>query len=298
MFTLSIIIPFYKGENYIGKVVSSIRAASCNEAIDYEMIVIIDSPESDVGVVTDLVKSSSKGDTNIKSLKILSNNQNIGVAATRNRGLSIAQGEYLYCIDQDDAVEEDFFKVIVPLFHQKKDLILLNGLVSYTHRPKVHRIYYLHPRLAMKNIVLDDIVRSPGQLIFSRKVTRNLKYPVPEKNFGSDDKFFLILVMLENPGMQVTYVDQPVYHACIHHENYSHDRIRLQLSSLELWDHLQTITNTTSIKNYINRNKRYLKFSARSRLHLTAKEWLLGLREALWYFTRPNKIVRYLIKHS
>ncbi|MDO4622186.1 MAG: glycosyltransferase [Eubacteriales bacterium] len=95
---ISIIIPVYQVEKYIGACLDSVLAQTFN---DLEIICIHDaggdaSPE--------IVKAYAEKDARIRFYE---NEQNMGLASVRNRGMDLARGKYLYFLDSDDMIRPD-----------------------------------------------------------------------------------------------------------------------------------------------------------------------------------------------
>ncbi|GGD10388.1 glycosyltransferase family 2 protein [Hyunsoonleella pacifica] len=91
---LSIIVPFFNAENHLERCVNSL----VNQDLDsnhFEIILINDgSTDQSKGVSEKLVKLYP----NI----VLHTHKNIGLGASRNVGIQMARGEYIYFIDADD----------------------------------------------------------------------------------------------------------------------------------------------------------------------------------------------------
>lgn len=88
---VSVIMPAYNAEKYIKEAIDSILNQTYT---DYEFIIINDCSTDNTEAVI-----LSYSDPRIIYVK---NGQNLGVAATLNRGLAIAQGEYIARMDADD----------------------------------------------------------------------------------------------------------------------------------------------------------------------------------------------------
>ena len=89
MINVSVIIPAYNCDRYIGKAITSVWAQTYT---DYELIVVDDGSTDDTAQVI-----RSYGD---RIHYIYQTNQ--GVAQARNTGLAVAQGKYIAFLDQDD----------------------------------------------------------------------------------------------------------------------------------------------------------------------------------------------------
>jgi glycosyltransferase involved in cell wall biosynthesis len=96
---ISVIMPAYNAEKYIKESVDSILGQSVG---DFELIIINDSSKD---ATEDIVLSYE--DDRIVYVK---NERNMGVAATLNRGLDLAKGEYIARMDADDISKPNRFE--------------------------------------------------------------------------------------------------------------------------------------------------------------------------------------------
>lgn len=104
MSRFSIILPLYNKAPYVRKALESIVSQSYR---DWELIVINDgSTDNSLEVVKNVVDELKIED---RKLKILSQ-ENVGVAAARNRGVNESKGEYVCFLDADDWWEPEFLK--------------------------------------------------------------------------------------------------------------------------------------------------------------------------------------------
>lgn len=94
---VSIVIPVYNTETYIGEAIESIRRQTLRE---FEIIVVDDgSTDRSLSVI----QSLSAEDPRIQ----VHTQANSGVSAARNKGLQYVTGEFLYFLDSDDLLEAD-----------------------------------------------------------------------------------------------------------------------------------------------------------------------------------------------
>lgn len=91
---VSIIVPVYKVEKYIGICIESIQAQICT---DWELILVDDGSPDKSGLICD--NYASKDSRIIVLHKI-----NKGVSAARNDALRVATGKYVCFVDSDDYV--------------------------------------------------------------------------------------------------------------------------------------------------------------------------------------------------
>lgn len=96
---LSIIIPVYNVEQYVGKCIESCLNQDLPKD-EYEIIVVNDgSPDNSVQIVEQYIKPEN----NVR----LVHRENGGLSAARNTGLEEAKGEYVWFVDSDDWIEKD-----------------------------------------------------------------------------------------------------------------------------------------------------------------------------------------------
>ena len=116
---LSIIIPVYNVELYLGQCLDSILSQSFR---NYEIICIDDcSEDKSFSILKDYEKKDSR-------ITVLQNEKNLGVGLTRNIGLLKAKGEYIHFIDPDDWLEEDVYEILLSKLAQysKLDMLYFN----------------------------------------------------------------------------------------------------------------------------------------------------------------------------
>lgn len=89
---VSIIMPAYNSEKYIGKAIESVLAQTYN---NWELIVIDDASTDNT---LNILKSYRKD----PRVKLFQNKENMGVSATRNKGINMASGEWIAFLDSDD----------------------------------------------------------------------------------------------------------------------------------------------------------------------------------------------------
>lgn len=97
---ISVIMPAYNAERYIREAIDSILRQTWS---DFELIIIDDgSTDSTAAIIAEYTDNR---------IRFCPNAQNMGVAATLNRGLELACGAYIARMDADDiSLPERFAK--------------------------------------------------------------------------------------------------------------------------------------------------------------------------------------------
>ena len=210
--------------------------------------------------------------------------------------MSVATGELFHLIDQDDTISPYFYSSILPQF-DTYNFVLVNGRVHYeNNKYNNHKLYYLKQKLTIMDLVRSDFIRSPGQVIFSKELISGIKFPEPSTYKGADDRFFWLKIFFMNDNsIKPIYLNEVLYNAYIHDENYSSDQINLRKSALENWIMFikENKPNKKLLKS-INNDILSLKFSAN--IEQTRFENIVGLYHRVIYFLDANKIIRIIYK--
>lgn len=115
--TLSIVIPVYNAEQYIGRCLDTI----CNKIDEsIEVIVINDGSKDQSREI--LQKYQQQYGI------ILINQENAGVSVARNKGIEKASGQYITFVDADDLIYDDMIEDLQMQIQQgnKKDIFIYN----------------------------------------------------------------------------------------------------------------------------------------------------------------------------
>lgn len=141
---ISIIIPVYNKSKLINRCLDSIY----NQTTDYSYeVVLVDDGSTDNSV--ELIKARTE--SNI----ILSEQQNAGPSAARNKGVELSHGKYCAYLDADDYWEDGFIEKTVSFLEEHNDCVAVNVAqrhltISGEHVVPVCYNDYSHP------FVLDD----------------------------------------------------------------------------------------------------------------------------------------------
>lgn len=93
---VSVVIPMYNAEKYLVECLESILAQTLQ---DFEVILVNDCSTDNCRQIAESYLEKFGG-----RLKLYDNEKNSGAAATRNNGLRLAGGEYIFFMDADDLI--------------------------------------------------------------------------------------------------------------------------------------------------------------------------------------------------
>ena len=100
---ISVVIPVYNVENYLGEALDSI----INQTYKNIEVILVDDGSTDLsGKIADMY---AKENSNFKVYHL----SNQGVAKARNFGLKVSNGKYLFFLDPDDVVDEQLFELAI-----------------------------------------------------------------------------------------------------------------------------------------------------------------------------------------
>lgn len=113
---LSIIMPLYNTERYVGQAVQSLLSQSYT---DFELIIVNDaSTDNSLEIVRSFDDSR---------IRILSNEQNRGIVFSRNKGLQEARGEFVAPFDSDDIAVKDKFEKQIGYLKKHKEVGMIGS---------------------------------------------------------------------------------------------------------------------------------------------------------------------------
>ena len=113
MALVSIIVPIYNVEHYLGACIDSVLAQTYG---DFELILVDDGSPDHCGGICD---TYAQKDDRIRVI----HKPNGGLSDARNAGLDIAAGKYVYFLDSDDTIATDLLETVVPIMEQGADLV-------------------------------------------------------------------------------------------------------------------------------------------------------------------------------
>lgn len=114
----SIVVPVYNVEKYISKCLDSLL----NQTYDnYEIIVIND------GSTDKSLQIANNYEKNNPQRIICFSQENKGLANVRNAGINRASGQYIFFVDSDDYIEDDYLQVFANYILKESADVLISG---------------------------------------------------------------------------------------------------------------------------------------------------------------------------
>jgi glycosyltransferase involved in cell wall biosynthesis len=230
---LSIVIPYYKGSNFIFNCIDSLLEsyALSQKKILFEIIVIIDSPDEYIDNHIDILSHYNCPDF----INIIVNKRNMGVALSRNKGLAASRYNYVTFIDQDDQVMSGYFNILSDFLNNNCHCVIMNG---YWHIQNglYKKLYHIKPDLTFDAVLRKTFcVWTPGLMILNKEKIQiePFFFNVSEKYTGCDDWIAILNMLLKYPQIKFHYIKIPVFIINRHAINFSNDQKQMLLCQIE-----------------------------------------------------------------
>jgi len=254
---VSVIIPVYNTELYIEETLQSIINQTFNEI---EIIVINDgSTDNSLAVINNIASL----DLRIRVFSQL----NKGLSETRNTGIELALGEYIYFMDSDDLLENDalekcyyhcndnhldFTFFDAEIFYDKRDNTnLLN--INYNRSGMIRGNVFINLEI-FKNLVKKNLFRASACLIFTNLnflKKNNLRfYP----GILHEDELFTPILFIE--ADLIGYIPEPLFKRRVRSGSIMTNKFSMQnisgyfIVAKQLLNHIQN--KNTEVQNVIH----------------------------------------------
>lgn len=235
--TISFIIPLFKGNKFLSKILENIEMVSkyINNNANYniELVLVNDYPDCKV--------DEKVAFNYIDNIVVCNNQENVGIHASRIKGLDLSSGEYICFLDQDDHIDETFgWKMISKALETDADVVLCNGI--YRDNRKIYNntneIYTAISKQYFKSLIS---IISPGQaLIRKSAIPMEWKTNILKENY-CDDAFLWCL--LKNKDAKFEFVDEVLY---FHNEDGRNQSFHWNNNARAL-EELKTVVNTKKL---------------------------------------------------
>ena len=186
---ISIIMPVYKVEKFVGKTIESILGQTLE---DFEFFAIDDGSPDNSGKICD---EYAKKDARIKVI----HKKNGGAPEARNVAIEKATGKYMYFIDSDDWIEKDMLQNMYELAEKNSaDLVVTGFCMEYfekngyvTYKNQIEDFVYKNKdefRKSAYKYLNNSILSLPwNKLYLSERIKKeNIRFP----NTKWDDHHF------------------------------------------------------------------------------------------------------------
>lgn len=268
MVKLSVIIPVYNVEKYIGKCAKSLFEQTLD---DIEFIFVDDgTKDKSIDVVKDILKNYPQ---RINQVKII-HQHNEGLLQARLKGIVEAKGNYIACLDSDDWIDANAYKTLYnQAIKENFDCVIMGYKREYNERSELcHRIYQENNgKDLMRNLyrypfelfTWGEIIRNDNTL----KIIASQYYNHSEWQGITMWEDVALMMPLYYGAKKISYCDKCFYH-------YNRTNVSSALNTISIEKALQALKVMHFLCDYF-RNDYKMKLTLGS-MTLGAKNMLLG----------------------
>lgn len=163
---VSIVMPAYNCEKYVVEAINSVLAQTYK---NWELLVLDDGSKDNT---SQIIEGFSQKDYRIKALP---NEKNMGVSATRNRGIELASGDWIAFLDSDDMWEPVKLEKQFEVAEKEAAEFLFTGS-SYINEDgeSFKGIFEVPEKLTYKKLRNQNVI-SCSSVLVKRKYFENIK---------------------------------------------------------------------------------------------------------------------------
>ena len=207
---ISIIVPVYKVEAYVGRAIESILSQSY---ANFELFLVDDgSPDNSGAICEEYAAKDAR-------LHVI-HQKNAGAPAARNAAMELASGDYYYFMDSDDWAEPDMLKDMVALALRDGAQLVVAGFyidTYYSETEHLQDIMQVQPavypdaqsfRRDAYRLFDKNLLYTPWNKLWLRAYIEEKKLRFPS-TFWDDFPFVLSVI---RDVERVTVTDKPYYH--------------------------------------------------------------------------------------
>lgn len=190
---LSVIIPAYNAEATIEKCLDSIL----NQTLKGIEIIVINDCSKD-----NTLKILNK----YQDIVIINNEKNLGPAASRNKGLACAKGEYIGFVDSDDYIREDMYELMIKEMNPKVDLVVC-GRTNVTKKGNKE---YISKSTETDPKRFNETTCYDCDKLFKKSIINKYHIKFPEQYRYAEDVFFITIYKYYAKEMRI--IKEPLYY--------------------------------------------------------------------------------------
>lgn len=252
---VSVIIPAYNSGDYIEECLISVLKQTLGEI----EIIIIDDNSSDntAGIIENFASKDNR-------IKVIKHKKNSGQGAARNKGIKIAQGEYIGFVDADDYIDCDYFEKLYNTAVEFNSDIAVASILKHKKYYNKYNVKYT-------------------QKVYATDITAKIKLCEDTKKnfFYAWNKIYKTSMVKEN---NIEFEEGHIYEDvpfAIKTLYYSKSVVSTPETSYHYIEHKKSTINSKDNKN----RKRCEYIALHGKLQTFAKEKGIILSEKLNYYT-------------
>lgn len=231
---VSVIIPVYNAAKYLDKCLESI----CGQTYQNLEIILVNDGSTD-----DSWSICERWERKDKRINVI-NKVNRGPSETRNRGIDIATGEYIYFVDSDDYIACNLIEEVVNYMNKGYDMVSFNHYKVY-ERGRIEKSVHLEQAEYIKSNKMDNQLFFLQKLlkyklgwetctrIFRREIINEYNIRFLEDINLAEDLYFNLCYCAHS--RKIFNLDKELYYYRQHSESImSYEKLRLNVDKMDL----------------------------------------------------------------
>lgn len=248
---ISVIVPIYNAEKYLAKCLNSILTQSYQNL----EIILINDGSTDESIK--IAEAFAGKDSRIR----LIDKENEGVSATRNKGIDLANGDFIAFIDSDDEIDKYYFEKLSNEFFKDPEVdICICNILFVSENGIVQKdiplsCYETQMICVDKNYKFERGLQhlSACAALYKKDIVGSIRFN--EKLYIGEDALFHNQVFLK--CRKAMFLCESLYHYIFHSESAFKTEFTLKrLTEIEAWERICEIYEDFC----------YAKYSARGEL--------------------------------
>lgn len=200
---VSIILPVYNGEKYLRE---SVNSCINQSYINWELIIINDaSTDSSAKIATDFQNQDQR-------IKVYSNETNLSLPASLNKGHKIAKGDFLTWTSDDNILKENFLQSLLQKLNNSECGIVFSNYDIIWKDGSFKREHITGP---VEEILFGNIIGA--SFLYKRQVFDVVGGYSKDLFLAEDYNFFLMASL----KFEILHVDENLYKYRIHQQSLS-----------------------------------------------------------------------------
>ncbi len=196
---ISVIIPLYKGNRYLPGLFSMMqRNAEAAPGIKAELVLIDDDPGEEIRLPSH--------DESLFSVKLSCNPGNVGILQSRKNGVSLAEGEYILFLDQDDEISD--YALSVLFYTASGGEAAVSGWYLETEAEggiaKVRQCYRESADFLKALLLAQNVIGPPGHCLIRKDIVEDCWKDLSLTNEGADDYYLWLSMLLDGHSFSVS----------------------------------------------------------------------------------------------
>lgn len=238
---VTVIIPVYNSEKYIGRCLDSVLNQTYK---DFEILIVNDGSKDNSQKIIDSYKEK------YFDIIVSIEQKNKGVAITRNESIKKANGKYIMFIDNDDYLDSDYIETFVKNIETDDYDIVLGGYRRPTETGKIIK------KLQLQNEEWSKfMITAPWAKIYKKQYLIENNITFLNTNIGEDVYFNLKAMLISN---KIKIIDYIGYNWFYNTKSVS-NTIQKNITQLQVYELLNSIYDELNNGNLLENNKEIIE---------------------------------------